>query len=116
MQEFIEKLTDWLANHHRVVKTDEDAEWNRAIYSCEEIVNQLAEEHNNGWIPCSERLPEEGKAIRVWLSFTNPVASFAKRAWWNDNHFEWDNGQRVKDKPLAWMVSVAPEPYQPKGE
>lgn len=25
---------------------------------CFEIVKDLAEEHNNGWIPCSERLPE----------------------------------------------------------
>ena len=25
-----------------------------------EIVKQTAAEYNNGWIPCSERLPEEG--------------------------------------------------------
>ena len=25
-----------------------------------EIINQTAAEYNNGWIPCSERLPEEG--------------------------------------------------------
>lgn len=24
-----------------------------------EIVNEVAEEYNNGWIPCSERLPNE---------------------------------------------------------
>ena len=26
-----------------------------------EIVKQAAEEYNNGWIPCSERFPEEHK-------------------------------------------------------
>ena len=25
------------------------------------IINQIAEEHNNGWIPCSERFPEDDK-------------------------------------------------------
>ena len=29
--------------------------WDKSI----SIVNQLAEEQNNGWIPCSERLPKE---------------------------------------------------------
>jgi len=28
-----------------------------------EIVNQLAEEHNNGWISCAKRMPEENKHI-----------------------------------------------------
>ena len=29
------------------------------------IINELAKEYNNGWIPCSERLPEENKAVLV---------------------------------------------------
>jgi len=29
------------------------------VKRCMEIVNQVAEEYNNGWIACSERLPEE---------------------------------------------------------
>lgn len=34
------------------------AEFN-AYKKCIEIVQEVAEEYNNGWIPCSERLPEE---------------------------------------------------------
>ena len=30
-----------------------------------EIVKQEAEKYNNGWIPCSERLPEEGMHVLV---------------------------------------------------
>ena len=30
-----------------------------------EIVQEVAEEYNNGWIPCSERLPEIGQEIIV---------------------------------------------------
>ena len=34
------------------------AEFN-AYKKCIEIVKEVAEEYNGGWIPCSERLPEE---------------------------------------------------------
>ena len=34
---------------------------NKAI----EIVNQVAEEYNNGWIACSERLPRIGEQVMV---------------------------------------------------
>lgn len=33
--------------------------WIGATDKAIEIVNQLTEEYNNGWIPCSERLPED---------------------------------------------------------
>ena len=32
MNKAFEKILEMLSNIHRVVKTDEDAEWNRAIY------------------------------------------------------------------------------------
>ena len=59
MNKAFEKILERLSNIYRVVKTDEDAEWNRAIYKSTEIVKEVAEEYNSGWIPCSERLPEE---------------------------------------------------------
>ena len=59
MDKAFEKILEMLSNIHRVVKTDEDAEWNRAIYKSTEIVQEVAEEYKGGWIPCSERFPEE---------------------------------------------------------
>lgn len=48
MKEFIEKLIGRLKDNHRAIVTnDEDLEWNRAVYSCTEIVNQLAEEYKD---------------------------------------------------------------------
>ena len=32
---------------------------NRAYHKVKEIVQEVAEEYNGGWIACSERLPEE---------------------------------------------------------
>lgn len=46
MNKAFEKILDRFANIHRVVKTDEDAEWNRAIYKATEIVQEVAEEYN----------------------------------------------------------------------
>jgi len=34
------------------------------------IVNQLAEEHKGGWIPCSERLPETNESVLCWAKST----------------------------------------------
>ena len=74
------------------------------------------EEHNNGWIPCSAKLPKDGHTFKVWLSFTTPFTSFSKAAWWVESHFEWDNGKAVKEKPIAWMQYNVPAPYIPKQE
>ena len=92
------------------------------------IVNQLAEEHkddiqtidvsellgesvNDGWIPCSERLPELGQKCICTVNkakFTDAkndvVASIYKDIYVD----KW------KDWYLAWQP--LPAPYQPKGE
>lgn len=44
-----------------------------------EIVKQAAEQYNNGWIPCSERLPKEHKSMFAKLKGTEK---------WKDNMFE----------------------------
>ena len=94
------------------------------------IVNQLAEEYNNGWIPCSERLPEEHESIFARYKGTDK---------WIDGMFEkisddvmvtveFENGERktmtlhtfdgewntrdkiVKVKVIAWQP--LPEPLE----
>lgn len=57
MMNVFEKIREKFANIHRVVTCDEDLEWNRAVYECETLVNQVEQEHNNGWIACSEKEP-----------------------------------------------------------
>ena len=57
MKEFIEKLIGRLEEYRNF--EDHDNLDRQCIDGAIEIVKQLAEEHNGGWIPCSERLPEE---------------------------------------------------------
>lgn len=94
---------------------------NEMEYS-KKIVQEVAEEYNNGWIPCSERLPEEpkenpifdGKALEVYLvtaKYGNDEKDevYPFRAFWNGVVFT--NGLNILDV-IAWQS--LPEPY-PKG-
>ena len=60
MQTVFEKIIEKFSNIHRVVKSDEDLEWNRSVYKCAKIVKQEGEQYNNGWIPVEEELPKDG--------------------------------------------------------
>lgn len=73
------------------------------------------EERNNGWIPCSERLPEGGKTYLV----TN-AESFGQyhtyKGWYDGEHKIWhmEGNFERKMNVIAWQP--LPQPYKPKGE
>ena len=78
-----------------------------------EIVKQEAEQYNNGWISCSERLPEGRQDVLV--CFDNIDCCII--AWYSPNGRTWRNSSTnniCKEEPIAWMN--LPAPYQPKGE
>lgn len=136
MNEFIEKLIGRLeekANQTWLVLAERNG-YERAI----EIVNQLAEEYNNGWIPCSERLPETNDAVNItWVNrkpepyykdikdkpFT-ATGHYHKGKWYwyscvckdyLDEYGNSDIDEVDKDiEIIAWQP--LPAPYQPKGE
>ena len=85
-----------------------------------EIVKQEAERYNNGWIPCSERLPEEAFGCLVTVMDCNPSTQTDFENIlpyfvgydgdsWNDA-----DGEEIPFEVLAWRK--LPLPYQPKGE
>ena len=85
-----------------------------------EIVKQTAAEYNNGWIPCSERLPDEAFGCLVTVMDCNPStqADFENilpyfvgydGETWNDA-----DGEEIPFEVIAWQK--LPQPYQPKGE
>ena len=85
-----------------------------------EIVKQEAEKYNNGWIPCSERLPEEAFGCLVTVMDCNPSTQTDFENIlpyfvgydgdsWNDA-----DGEEITFEVLAWRK--LPLPYQPKGE
>ena len=86
MQEVFEKIIERLENASFWTDSsfDEDGYCNddseEAVYLHEaiEIVKQEAEQYNNGWIPCSERLPEEYVPVNVTWINRNPESYYAK--------------------------------------
>lgn len=61
-----------------------------------EIVNQLAEEYNNGWIPCEFELPTERKSYLV--SHGQHTSVYIEE--WNGMYFTERN---YAGQPLAWQ-------------
>jgi hypothetical protein len=98
-----------------------------------ELIDELQEaieqdEKENGWIPVSERLPEDEKEYLVTLEkvYGTPeklygIANYLKfgdAGYWNENKYgylEWDkysdgHGGTKMYKVIAWMP--LPEPYK----
>ena len=136
MKEFIEKLIGRLllessgCKVYKLINPNKEDIVEFNVYKkCIEIVNQLAEEYNNGWIPCEVRLPEEdGKRYLVQL--TNGIITdlrFAKDAYKVDKYdfaeykgkkkalfYDYDSEYGfIEIECEAWMP--LPAPYK-KGE
>ena len=92
--------------------------WDKAV----EIVKQEVEKFvpdtnvgNNGWIPCSEKLPELRQDVLVTVKYTGFMGMHGY--WIQTGHMEAENdwwGNCAGCEVIAWQP--LPEPYQPKGE
>ena len=111
MKEFIDKLIERLEEHIETAKVEGDFTYIRPFEIAKNTVNQLAEEYKGGWIPCSERLPEEYCEVLVTAKhFEYAQTGFLKGGIWYAD----DNIKYLADSIIAWQP--LPAPYQPKGE
>ena len=89
---------------------------NNAYHNTIEIVNKVEQEHNNGWIPCSEQLPEKAFGCLVTVmdcepstqtDFENILPYFVGYDGhsWNDA-----DGEEIPFEVIAWKR--IPEPYK----
>ena len=82
-----------------------------------EIVKQEAEQYNNGWIPCSERLPEvpEGTEDDDCPEFNVTIKGASRAATLRcSSDGTWFDEFGYVYPVIAWQP--LPKPYQPKGE
>ena len=89
-------------------------------YECADEHRQLAEWlkdykrllEQTQWIPVSERLPEETRAVLVWCpQYKNIYCAYLKKEqWWIFGAFF----QIVPNEVIAWLP--LPEPYREEGE
>lgn len=116
MKEFVEKLIGMLeekAEEHKKYWQEFGDECSfggmNATLKAIDIANQLAEEYNNGWIPCSERLPEDTYAYLVTID----GSSIATILSYDEVFSEFSDDECNIYTVTAWQP--LPEPYQ-KGE
>lgn len=75
-----------------------------------EIVKQTEAEYNNGWIPCSERLPKYGEVVMCCCENGGITVSCITHRCVKLSKIVWFGQHRV----IAWQPLH--DPYQPKGE
>lgn len=112
MNKAFEKILERLDSHIEDAKSEGDFSYIKPFEIAKIAVREAAEEYNDGWIPCSERLPEE--CIEVLVSVKEIDGSFYTRTSWVQ-----DGSWVIKKTPLqptviAWQP--LPLPFEPKGE
>ena len=95
-----------------------------------EIVKQEAEQYNNGWIPCSDRLPDEyGDYLVAWKPLHMSAEDIIRKVGRAIPHY-YEIVEYDPDDEELWIGSIEqaqgeyeiiawqplPSPYQPKGE
>lgn len=81
-----------------------------------EIINKTEQEYNNGWIPCSERLPENNKVVLCWVRSTTIssgetfIIGSCDHGFWSLQTYEIGHHHfPVKDyEVIAWQPLPAP--------
>ena len=76
-----------------------------------EIVKQEAEKYNNGWIPCSEKLPDVRQDVLVTVKYTGFMGMHGY--WIKTGHMEAENdwwGDCAGGEVIAWQP--LPKPFK----
>lgn len=83
----------------------------QAVDLAMEIVKEVAEEYNGGWIPCSERLPEDDSICIVTVEYPNNK-TMVDYGWFDRKGVCWFVGMQEfrTSNILAWQP--LPEPFK----
>lgn len=109
-EKIIEKLEEREVQAY--AKTDTDAAYT-AYRNAIEIVEQTAIEYNNGWIPCSERLPEE-YTVLCCDKYGEMIIGHPYFDEVSDTNYSSESDNEMMYNCVAWQP--LPQPYQPKGK
>ena len=117
MNEAFEKILESLEDDAIFYNTEYDIDQNirSGLMIAKEAVQEVAEEYNDGWIPCSERLPEiDGNTSDTVLVCGSN--GFLYMAFWCDD-LQWRFCEcGMAKEPVLWTEIVAwqslPEPFK----
>lgn len=107
-----QKYKDWRGDYPHLKKIDSCLECANEHRQLAQWLRELKElREQTRWIPVSERLPQDGTEVFVYL-FDRPSPYIA---WLEDTHWYTEDFEVERDdEPVAWML--LPEPYQAESE
>lgn len=117
MKEAFELIQKRLRNQFDTLDVDGDNDWNCAMRQALSIVSEVEAEYGNGWIPCSERMPEDFKSVLCYAKSiarspdTMFVGSQKHGCWFLQSSIGTESFP-TQYEVIAWMP--LPEPW--KGE
>ena len=114
MNKAFEKILDGIESYIEDAKSEGDFSYIKPFEIAKIAVQEVAEEYKDGWIPCSERLPEEPEEGLTDLDECDEYIAMIENAdiptalnyagngeWYRDGEFY---------KVIAWQP--LPEPYE----
>ena len=115
MQEVFDKILEQLEEkHEQYINTYGIVGGNPsalAVKDCIDTVREIAEQYNNGWIACSEQLPEESGEYLTWVEYDGDRFISIDEIDCDGIIKEWNCSTDYK--VIAWQP--LPKPFQ-KGE
>lgn len=121
MKEFVEKLIERLEEEKKSYEAEHAWNYAKGLEYAVSIVNQLAEEYKGnlseklkGWIPCTEKLPEEETKVIVSTKMdVVRVGTYTKRyGYCMEEGFICEDIFMYMNTALAWQP--LPSPYNPE--
>ena len=111
MNKAFEKILKRLEESYINCFNEGDYKFNNAIDKAKEIVQEVAEEYNVGWIACSERLPEDDSICIVTVEYPNNE-TVVDYGWFDRKSVCWFVGTQEfrTSNILAWQP--LPEPFK----
>ena len=111
MNKAFEKILKRLEESYINCFNEGDYKFNNAIDKAKEIVQEVAEEYKDGWIPCSERLPEDDSICIVIVEYPNNE-TVVDYGWFDRKSVCWFVGMQEfrTSNILAWQP--LPKPFK----
>ena len=113
MNKAFKKILERLEEDARFYNSASDVDQNirSGLIIAKEAVQEVAEEYNNGWIPCSEKLPEVRQDVLVTVKYTGFMGMHGY--WIKTGHMEAENdwwGDCAGGEVIAWQP--LPKPFK----
>ena len=109
MDKAFENILERIDSYIEDAKSEGDFSYIKPFEIAKIAVQEVAEEYNGGWIPCSERLPEKDGNYLITFKGRVYEAYYQDGFWLDPIEF-----YRVYRSVTAWQP--LPAPYNPKGE